>query len=239
MSRALGPADERPHAPTASSGWTESWEMRLVDGAQRLAVVVAVIRRAPERRASYLAAVVGEGRDVVAVIEHEIHLPATGLELRASGIWADHVCEDPFVHWSAGLEAFGLRFDDPADAVGSGRGHTTPVGFDLEWEDEGAPTALDVPADRAYVASGRAHGELLVGAETIELDGQGHRLHRWGTGARLLAWPPRPVEPSTRPAASAFADDGTGRIVAWHLGGAGLWSQISAGRAAAGSSSST
>ena len=54
--------------------------------------------------------------------------------MRADGLWAELVCETPGEHWSFGLEAFGLRFDDAAEAPTRDRGERVPVGFDLEWE---------------------------------------------------------------------------------------------------------
>ena len=53
---------------------------------------------------------------LVAVRDHEVPLPRTGLEVRADGLWGELVCETPLEHWSIGLEAFGLGYDDPADA---------------------------------------------------------------------------------------------------------------------------
>lgn len=210
MSRSFDAADELAHLPRPSSAWTETWEMRLVDPTG-VAVLIVVVRRPAEGRVSYVASVLGEGRLTTSVIEHDIVAPS-GLELRASGIWADHVCETPFEHWSVGLEAFGLVFDDPDDAITTGHGHVTPVGFDLEWEDDAAPGALAGP-DAGYVVGGRAHGEVLVGHEKLELDGVGSRLHRWGTGPRFVGWGRAVGDVVARSA----APDGSGGRVDWSL----------------------
>lgn len=225
MSRPLVAADERAHEPGRSSAWTETWELRLVDPVRGIGVVVVVVRRPGERRVSYLASVLGLADGVVVVHEHDIAPPRPpGLELRASGIWAELVCERPFVHWSVGLEAFGLVLDAPDDAVGSGRGLPVAVGMDLEWEDGGSARWLgSAVGDSGYVVSGRAHGELLVGDATIELDGLGARLHRWGTGPRLPGWTTDAAAPSGEVVAGsvrAVADDGTGTVVEWWLEGA-------------------
>ena len=79
------------------------------------------------------------------------------LEFRADGLWVDFVCETPHEHWSFGLEAFGLRVDDPAEEIGE----RIPVGFDLEWETP--PTVGDVSV----------RGELLVGRATIPVTAPG------------------------------------------------------------------
>jgi hypothetical protein len=81
-------------------------------------------------------------------------------QVRAEGLWADFNQEDPEgLHWSWGLEAFGVAFDDPADALGAEWGERTALGFDLEWE---GPSIV--------------HGDILVGpSERIAFDGAGRR----------------------------------------------------------------
>jgi hypothetical protein len=226
--RPFDESDERPHAPGPSSAWTESWEWRLVLDDGSLAVTIAVVRRPAESRLSYLGAVMGRDRPTVSVIEHEIPLPkGDALEMRASGIWADHVCETPFVHWSVGIEAFGLTFDEPDDAVGHARGVRTPVGFDLEWED--ADSMQPVGAS-GYLTVGRAHGEVLVGSEEHDVEGAGHRMHRWGTGPRVPSWWGRGADVGVADHAAsvgraapdvavarAVADDDVGTVIEWTL----------------------
>jgi hypothetical protein len=74
------------------------------------------------------------------------------LEVRADGLWTEMTCETPGEHWSFGLEAFGLRVDDPAETIGE----RLAVGYDLEWE---APDVV--------------HGELLLARATIPVDAIG------------------------------------------------------------------
>src|SRR5437879_3618948 len=52
------------------------------------------------------------------------------LEVRADGLWTEMTCETRDEHWSFGLEAFGLRVDDPDETIGE----RIAVGYDLEWE---------------------------------------------------------------------------------------------------------
>lgn len=219
----LLPADERPHPAGPSSAWSETWEWRLVLDDGSLALSVALVRRPSQRRLSYLFALVGRDRATVSVVEHDIAAPRReSLELRASGIWADHICEEPFAHWNLGLEAFGLTLDEPDDAIGDARGIRTPVGLDLEWEDDSPP--LPLAGSPGYLAAGRAHGEILVGSEEHDVVGAGHRLHRWGNGPSLIAWSGRGATASTGIDPSpgvllgrALADDGTGELVEWTL----------------------
>ena len=74
------------------------------------------------------------------------------LEFRADGLWTEMTCETPDEHWSFGLEAFGLRVNDPAEEIGE----RIAVGYDLEWE---------IP--------GRVTGELLVGRGRLPVEATG------------------------------------------------------------------
>jgi hypothetical protein len=215
----LDPSDELDHFVGPTSAWSETWEFRAAAADLSLAVVAAVVRRPAEGRVSYWAAVLGRSRPTVTVVEHEIEAPRVGLELRASGIWADHVCEEPHRRWTLGLEAFALALDDPADVVSSGRGLPVPLGFDLEWETPDPPATIRAQTDSGYIASGAAHGEVLVGEAVLDLDAPAHRLHRWGTGPAFPSWwssprrsgwgdAPWPVEP----AATAYVVDALDQI---------------------------
>lgn len=121
----------------------------------------------------YWTAVVGRDRQLASVVETEIPLPETTLEFRTTGLWADHNCESPLEHWSVGLEAFAVGLDDPTEVFGAFRGDRVPLGFDLEWEATAPPTGTD----DAYGVNAVVHGELLIGAEEIDLDAIGRWTH--------------------------------------------------------------
>lgn len=94
---------------------------------------------------------VGDG--FLVVRDAELPRPrGAAVELRSDGIWTEWTCETPDVHWSFGLEAFGLRVDDPADDIGD----RIPVGYDLEWE-----------------TPDRVHGDLLIGRAKIPVAATG------------------------------------------------------------------
>lgn len=99
-----------------------------------------------------------DGRKPVAVVEADARAPAPGRALRAEGLWLAITEEGPG-HWSVGMEAFGLELDDPDDVFGI----PTPVGLDLEWEDDPDPSSC------------RVTGEVLVADESISIDGRGSR----------------------------------------------------------------
>jgi hypothetical protein len=112
--------------------------------------------------ASFLAQVALPDVGVVVVRDDELVPPRLGrgrddmLVVRAEGLWVELLCETPDEHWSIGLEAFGVRFDDEAEAAASDRGERIALGFDLEWE----------TPDRVF-------GEVLVGRTRLELDATG------------------------------------------------------------------
>jgi hypothetical protein len=170
-------AEEGRHQPGPGRHWEESYGF---DFAARDGSVGGYVRlglRAGDGGAWYWAAVVGSDRPLVLVRDHDVPLPrGRSLEVRNSGLWADHTCETPLEHWTVGLEAFGVALDDPLEAFGEERGDLCALGMDLEWEsvDDASPAA------GGYEQSCTVHGEVLVGAERLELDGIGWRTHRWG-----------------------------------------------------------
>jgi hypothetical protein len=98
---------------------------------------------------------------VLVVRDHEVPLPRQGLEVRTDGLWAELTCETPEVHWTFGLESFGVRLDSPEDARHGTTeiGERLAVGLDIEWEvaDAGPPEGI-------------VHGDVLVGRATHAID---------------------------------------------------------------------
>ena len=139
----------------------------------------------------YATAFFRAGEPVVALYD-EFPLKAT-LELRGQGLWAEHNLEQPFAHWSVGLEAFALALDDPAED----RGERIALGYDLDWECEPSQCSL---LDDGYEQPATVRGEVLLGMNAYELDGFGWRSHvglnavpsttrrRHGMGAGTLLW---------------------------------------------------
>jgi hypothetical protein len=101
--------------------------------------------------AEFSGAAVGPG--FVVVRDDDVPRPrGRAIEVRADGLWTEMTCETVGEHWSFGLEAFGLRVEDPAETIGD----RLAVGYDLEWE---APDVV--------------HGELLLARATIPIDATG------------------------------------------------------------------
>jgi hypothetical protein len=152
----------------------------------------------------------------VVVRDHEVTLPrGAALEIRADALWAELVCETPGEHWSIGLEAFGVRLDEPEDALYGEIGERIALGFDFEWETAGAPyrsTRGDVVREEQ---PGTVRGEILLGRERIPLDTAGWFGHSTGP------------HDTTNPSAGA-----TRSTVAWDDGS--WWSLRSVGGARSG-----
>jgi hypothetical protein len=140
-------------------------------------------------QASFSAALVAPTVGLVVVRDAELSAPRDSrlLVVRGDALWAEFVEETRGEHWTVGLEAFGIRLDDPLDVERGERGERLPVGFDLEWE-TGAG------------GFGEVHGDLLVAAARLEFDGTGHfehesiRAERFTRESRQLSWQSNPRE---------------------------------------------
>lgn len=187
------PADERRHEPDGDPTFTECWTFAAGPGVATPALEVVVGLRPGLGDGWFEARLTGPGEDLVLVADRSLETPrGPGLEIRAPGLWADHVVEEPLRRWTLGLEAFGVAL--PLAEVGGAdlldpdlRGERVPVGWDLEWEsDEPSRWAPRPNGGPRYVATCRVTGEVLIGAERHELDVAGHRAHEWGAASPSL-----------------------------------------------------
>ncbi len=164
---------------SGQSGWEESWDFDFHSADGSLGGYVRLGLWPQQGLSWFWAALVGDDRPLVTVVDHELPLPRPlGLDLRAEGLWTSITCETPLEHWSVGLEAFGVALEDPTEAYRRGRGDRTPLGLDLEWETSGP--AVDHPHPEGYHHPCVVHGEVLVGSEVITFEGWGGRTHSWG-----------------------------------------------------------
>ncbi len=131
------------------------WSLEFADGQGITGSLTLTVEAST---ASFHAQVVVPDVGVVVVRDDDVAPPKREdlVVVRAEGLWAELLCETPDEHWSFGLEAFGVRFDDEAEAATSDRGERVAVGFDLEWE-----------------SPDRVVGEVLVGRAHHALDGTG------------------------------------------------------------------
>jgi hypothetical protein len=185
----FGGGDERPHVPDGTTAWW--WETWHLDVASENGVGLAVrLACSPTLGVAWwwTHLVSPDLLGPVVVRDHEVGLPRQGLTVRADGLWGELWCESPLEHWTYGLEAFGVRLDDPADSLRGEIGERMPIGLDIEWEadpDVREPRQLRVNDDvDGYEQFGVAYGEVLLGRSRFTLDGTARRSHTWGS-ARL------------------------------------------------------
>ena len=235
-------AAEGRHRPAPGRRWEESYSFDFAasDGSVGGYVRLGLRPGYGDGVAWYWAAFVsgrpGPHPSLVLVRDHDVPLPrGRTLEVRTSGLWADHTCETPLEHWTVGVEAFGVALDDPGEAFAGERGDRCPLGLDLEWEasEPARPGRDESGGHDGYEQPCIVHGEVLVGSERLELDGVGWRTHRWGDvdwwSGHRRAWAGGHPEPGNVDDGAPFATtdvdvvtaDG-GLIVAATLAGAGL-----------------
>ena len=162
---------EHRHPSVVEETW---WFCAAADG---VGVHASLTLRPGQQQAWWSAALVRAGEPLVTISAFDIALPPRGLEIRTDGIWACLTCETPMEHWSVGLESFAVEVDEPDDE----RGDLVAFGLDLEWEAVG-PGRPD-PAGAGYGQACDVSGEVLLGADRIDLTAGGHRRHLWGTPA--------------------------------------------------------
>ena len=88
-------------------------------------------------------------RPLVLVRDHDVPLPGgRSLEVRTSGLWADHTCETPLEHWTVGVEAFARRPRRPPGGLRRASG-ATRARWASTWSGRRPRTAAPSPTGRA------------------------------------------------------------------------------------------
>ncbi len=201
---AVEASDEARHDHTDEQLWNESYyyDFFAPDGSLGGYLRIGFIPNL--NRVWYWACAVGPDRQLVTVVDNEVPLPTDprSLELRTDALWADHTIEDPLVHATCNLEAFGLRVDDPAEMYRpEPRGERVAFGFELDWETNGE-AYMWPPITPRYEIPCTVHGRVLIGSEEFEVDGYGQRDHSWGASrdwwANTWCWNAGRLEDNTR-----------------------------------------
>ena len=117
---------------------------------------------------TFHAGVVGLGHHPLVALRDDDVPRGRGTDVRTEGLWASLTCETAGEHWSVGMEAFAVGYDDAAAALGDERGDRVALGFDLEWE----------RVDQLW----RVHGEVLIADERIAIDAFGSMTSAAVTG---------------------------------------------------------
>ncbi len=124
------------------------------------------------RTVTFQAAVIEPFQLPLVIAEHDIAGPARGWELRAPGLWAETVCEEPGRRWTYGLEAFALGVDDPAELLGRAFGHRVPLGWELEMEaDDAGRHEMGPGLVDTVTQPGVGRGLLLFADRRLEIEG--------------------------------------------------------------------
>jgi hypothetical protein len=173
-------ADElRHHGAPVEAWWWWGGSSPSDGGGQLAGVFVGIELRGS--RFDYSAGLVREGSPYLYIEELDGTGLRTGLEIKPSQMWADHVCDVPFAQWSLGNEAHGVLLDDPTEAWRQAHGTVVPVTFDIEWYGTGGPAALDlVVGANGYRQTGEVDVRIELTEGVVAFTGLGERVHVWG-----------------------------------------------------------
>ena len=165
-------ADERRHDASNSEEWTFSfWNPALAGH-------VLVTRRA-DGLFDYAWGLWRRERPLLHVTETDIRSRGDGLLLKAPGLWAELVCDDPFGQWTVGNETHAVELDGADEALGRAYGVAVPIASDLEWYAVSGPEAI---VD-GYRQNGVVHGVIETDDGELTLsEVAASRGHRWGGG---------------------------------------------------------
>jgi hypothetical protein len=178
----FGPADEGRHAPVADPSWAETWVFDVWRPDGSAGAFTWLTLQPNRRRAWYWSVLARAGEPQLYVADVEVPLPAAGLRVRTTGLWADHTCEAPFEQWTVQNECHAVAFDDPAEAMARGYGEAAPIAIDLEWYATAPPEVID----GGYRQRGEAHAVIELAGGPMELVGPAARAHTWGSGPVAL-----------------------------------------------------
>jgi hypothetical protein len=176
---AFSAADEGVHAASAAEEWT--FAFWLPDGS--CGGYTSLVRN--EAGVSYFAALVRVGEPLLHVsdlggpplrsVDHLI--------VKSEGLWAEHICEDPFTQWTIANETYAVALDDPDDVFGRPYGTPTPIAFDLEWYATGDATSVLA----GYQQTGTVEASIEVPGGPITGEFMAIRSHRWGNWSWMSA----------------------------------------------------
>jgi hypothetical protein len=167
---------EGRHPPGDGRWWAETFGFDVWTEDRSVGAFTWLTLLPGQRRAWYWCCLVRTGTPLLHLGDLDLPLPATGLRVRAAGLWADHYCEAPFEQWTVQNEGYGVALDDPREALGRGYGEATPLSFDIEWYAAAPPRG----EDGAYVQRGEAHSVIELAGGPVDVVGPGSRWHTWG-----------------------------------------------------------
>ncbi len=170
----LADTDEDCHPDVAAEAW---WWW---GAAEDLSAGVFVGLELRGTRFDYWAGLVRTGEPYLYIEELDGHDRRGGLEIKPPQMWADHVCDVPFVQWSLGNEAHGVLLDDPTEAWRRAHGTVVPATFDIEWYAAGPAAASVTALPSGYRQTGEVDVQIELTAGVLAFTGPAERVHVWG-----------------------------------------------------------
>jgi hypothetical protein len=176
----LTASDEGRHPSGTEEFWGESW---YLDWAAPDASYGGYVRLGlyPNLGKSWWwIALVGAGRPLVLVVEHDLPCPEGDAAL-APAVGTTKVelsVPEPWKRFRVVSESVGVELADPAQAFHGLDGPPVPVALDLEWASRSDvfPYAMTT----RYEISSWVTGTVTIGDETTTVDCAGQRDHSWG-----------------------------------------------------------
>jgi hypothetical protein len=122
----------------------------------------------------------GEGRDLVAVVDHTLPLPQDdhGLGLEAGPTRLRQEVAEPFGEVTVLLDTPATRHRHPNELLTGDAGSPARLGMTLTWHPESRP--YPYPGVTRYEVPCTVTGRIEVDGERIEIAGAGERDHSWG-----------------------------------------------------------
>jgi hypothetical protein len=173
---ALTPADEGRHPPGSGRWWQESWwfDVFSPDGSFGACTWLTLLPN--QRRAWYWCVLVRDGEALLHAADLEVPWPSTGLTVRSTSLWAEHLCEAPFAQWTVANETYAVALDDADEALGRAYGRQEPIACDFEWYAVGTATRTA----NGYVQQGEVHGVIELARGPLTTETPASRGHSWG-----------------------------------------------------------
>ena len=201
----IDPTDEGRHEHGEEQFWNESYYMDFHRDDGTLGGYVRFGFYPALGVTWYWACVVGEGRPLVMLVDHEVPIPAApSLDVAHRSLRATHRIEAPCQRLRVGLEASAQAYEDPArvyhpshDPPADG---TRDLELNLVWETDG-PGGYQFAQLTRYEIPCRVSGQIRIGDESIDFVGHGQRDHSWGARdwwANAWCWNAGRLEDGTR-----------------------------------------
>jgi hypothetical protein len=175
----LTAADEQRHPADREELWGESWYLDWASADASYGGYVRLGLYPNLGKSWWWIALVGEGRPLTLVVEHELPCPDGDAALDVSGPTSYRLeAPEPLRTIRVRSRARGIVVEQPSSVFQGLDGPTTDVELDLVWESRATP--FPYPVTTRYEISSWVTGRVTIGDDTIDVDCAGQRDHSWG-----------------------------------------------------------